>query len=139
MTWFPTVLTNSEGRELAQHKIIAADIPARLQSDLVVDETNRAHALHIFMIETAIEQATPMGSLCRLEARNIAADHARKLRLPGNMLIETFEYFRQCRLHDLPEFTQQFAGPGVDAHEAHPYFTILSVVGHDCFCHQRFL
>ena len=135
----PAVLTNCEIHKLAEYKIVTADVPARLQPDLVVDQADRAYALHVFVIETAIEQTSPMRSLSRLEARNIAADHARELGLSGQVLIEAFENGRQRRLHNFPELPQQFAGPGVDAHEAHPDFTILSAFGHDCFCHVRFL
>lgn len=57
---FPTVLTNSESGELAQHKIVSADIPAWLQSDFVVNEANRAHALHIFVVDS-LAQALAVG------------------------------------------------------------------------------
>ena len=77
-----------------------------------------------------------MRSLRRLEARNIAADHARELRLFANVLIEAFENRRQRRLHDLPELPQQFAGLGVDAHEAHPGLAILSGVGGVGICRK---
>ncbi len=126
---FPPVLADGENDELAENKIVAADIPARLESDLVVDVTDRSHALHVVMIEAAVEQPPPVRSLRRLEARNIASDHAREGRLPGDVLIESIEQLRQRRFGDLPEFTEQFAGLVVDAHETHPDFPVLRRIG----------
>ena len=91
MTWFPAVSANSESGELAQDKIVTTDIPARLQSDFVVDKADHAHALHILVIKTAIEQAPPVRSLSRLEAWNIAADHTCELGFFGHMLVESFK------------------------------------------------
>ncbi len=46
--------------EHAQNEIVAADIPTRLQSDLVVNEADRAHAVNIGFVETPVEQPRPM-------------------------------------------------------------------------------
>ena len=43
-----------------------------------------------------------MGTLRDLEARNIAADQACKLRFLGNVLIKAVEQLRQLRLNDFP-------------------------------------
>src|SRR5436190_21493634 len=137
MVGSPAVLAYGERDELTENEIVAADIPARFEPDLVMDVTNRSYALDIFKIEPAVEQPRPMRSLRRLEARNIAADQPRQVRLSGDMLIEPVEQFRQRRLDDLPELPKQLAGPGVDPHESHPRLAIMIAVGATGIYRQR--
>ncbi len=94
MLGFPAVLADRESYELTEYEIIAADIPAWLKADLVMDMTYRPYAMHVLLIEPAVEQAGPVRSLRCLEPRNIVTDQTRELGLPGNVLVKAFEQLR---------------------------------------------
>ncbi len=63
-----------------------------------------------------------------LQSGGIVADHASELRFSDNVFVEAFENLRERRLNDLPQFAQQFAGSGVDTHEAQPYLALLALI-----------
>ena len=128
-TALPAVRAHRQFVQVTEHVIVAADVPARLQADLVVDEADGAHPLHIGVVEAPAEETSPVRALRRLEARDVVAEQACQIGLRRHVAIKPFEDRRQGRLDDLPEFPQENAGFVADPHEAQARFAIAGGIG----------
>ena len=82
---------------------IATDVPARLETDLVVYHANRVHTLEVGIVELPGEQPLPVRRLGLLEAGDPFAQQQLESRDSGDMLVEPFEQFRQPRLQERPK------------------------------------
>ena len=89
--------------QAAQHVVIAADIPARLQAYPVMNLADGLDPSEIRRIEAAGEQALPMRGLRLLQLRDAVADQLAKLRHRDGVLVEPVEYARQFRFDMRPE------------------------------------
>jgi hypothetical protein len=104
--------------QAVQHIGVAADVPARLQPDLVVHEADGPHTGEVGRIEAAGEQPRPMYRLGLLQVGDLVPDQLLQPWDGDNMLIEPIEDFGQIRLDCGPECREQRTCRQIKLHEA---------------------
>src|SRR6185437_11357337 len=118
LAWRPAIRAHRQRCQPVQHIGVAADVPAWLQSDLVMRQADRLYAAEVGVIEAAGEQPLPVRRLRLLQSGNLLPEHALQMRFGGDVPVEVVENPRQVLLDDRPECSQRCACPGVKTEEA---------------------
>jgi hypothetical protein len=89
-------------------RVVAADIPARIETDPVMRLADAADGGLVDAVEIAVEDRLPMADLGVPGARHMLAilEEGRRLRILGHVLVETIEDARHLRQEELLVFTK---------------------------------